>query len=324
MRCHDSGMAKAIFDQAALSAILKAQDQVISRQQALACGMTPDALKYRIRQGGPWQKLLEGIYLAQTGAPSVVQKEMAALLHGGPESVLTGQAALRNLGISPVEPVLFDVLVPLSQAPRSVAFVRIHRTAHMPLYVIRDGRSCALAPRALADAARSMSDLREVRGLIIAAIQRRACPLGALSDELSEGPRRNSALLRQVLAEAAEGIRSVVEAEFKELIERARLPKPMFNSKLFTAEGTFIATPDAWWPEAGVAAEVDSREWHLTPDGWEKTMRRHDLMISYGILPLHFSPSQIRRDPATVVAAITGSLRAGRARPRLPIIARPA
>jgi hypothetical protein len=317
-------MAKAEFDRAALSATLKAQDHVISRRQALACGLTRDALTYRLRPDGPWQRLLAGVYLAQTGAPAAAQKEMAALLHAGPDGVLTGQAALRGLGISATEPVLFDMLVPLSRAPQSVAFVRIHRTARMPLRVIRDGRSYALAPRALADAARSMSDPREVRALIIGAIQRGDCPQGALKYELNEGPRRHSALLRQVLAEAAEGVRSVVEAEFKELIDRSRLPKPMFNARLFTAAGTFIAAPDAWWPEAGVAAEVDSREWHLSPDSWEKTMRRHDVMISHGILLLHFSPAQIRREPAIVVAALADSLAAGRARPRLPIIARPA
>jgi len=49
---------------------------------------------------------------------------------------------------------------------------------------------------------------------------------------------------------------------------------------------------DAWWAAAGVAAEIDSREWHLAPAGWERTMRRHAEMISQGILVLHFSPGQ--------------------------------
>jgi very-short-patch-repair endonuclease len=53
-------------------------------------------------------------------------------------------------------------------------------------------------------------------------------------------------------------------------------------------------------------------------------MRRHAEMSSHGILVLHFTPGQIRSDPATVVAAITDTLRAGQARPRLPIVALPA
>jgi hypothetical protein len=47
-------------------------------------------------------------------------------------------------------------------------------------------------------------------------------------------------------------------------------------------------------------------------------------MSRHGILVLHFTPGQIRSDPATVIAALTDALKAGRARPPLPIRARPA
>jgi very-short-patch-repair endonuclease len=98
----------------------------------------------------------------------------------------------------------------------------------------------------------------------------------------------------------------------------------MFNARLLAADGSFIAVPDAWWPDAGVAGEVDSREWHLSPDDWQRTMRRHAKMSAHGILVLHFTPSQIRSSPATVAATIADTLRAGRERAALPITARPA
>jgi hypothetical protein len=298
---------------------------VISRQQALACGLTRKALAYRIRPDGPWQRLLPGSYVAHTGLPTAAQKDMAALLFAGPGSVLTGPAALRGFRLTATEPGRRDVLVPASRRPRSIAFVTIHRTARMPERVACEGRRLyALPARALADAARGMTSLREVRALIAGAIQRGDCRLDLLAVELREGPVRGSALLRQVLAEAAGGIRSVVEAEFKDLIERAGLPRPMFNARLFTADGAFIAKPDAWWPEAGVATEVDSRQWHLRPDDWERTMRRHAAMSRHGILVLHFTPGQIRSDPATVTATITDALKTGRVRPPLPVCARPA
>jgi hypothetical protein len=318
-------MTERSVDRAALAATLRAQDHVISRGQALACGMTRDAVAHRIRPDGPWRRLLAGIYLAQTGAPAPPQKEMAALLHAGPGSVLTGAAALFGLGLATSEPRRFDVLVPATRRPGSEAFVRIRRTTRMPERIIREGRrSYALPPRALVDAARFTADLTEVRALIAGAVQRGDCPLPALVRELGPGRTQNSARLRQVLAEVAGGVRSVTEAELRHLIKRARLPMPMFNARLFAADGTFIAVPDAWWPEAGVAAEVDSREWHLSPADWERTMRRHAEMSRHGIFVLHFTPARIRSHPAAVVAAITDTLRAGRARPVLPIAARPA
>lgn len=313
------------LDRVAVAAILRAQEQVISRRQALACGMTPDGLSHRSRPDGPWQRLLPGIYLAQTGPPGTAQREMAALLHAGPASVLTGPAALRCFGMQVPEPCRLDVLVPATRRPGSVAFVTIHRTTRMPERVIVEGRRYyALPPRALADTARGLTDLREVRALIVGAIQNGDCPLEALKGELSEGQIRHSALLRGVLAEAADGIRSVVEAEFRDLIGRAGLPMPMFNPDLFTSEGTFIARPDAFWPQAGVVAEIDSQEWHLKPSDWERTARRHATMSSHGILVLHFTPRQIRKDEAAVVGMLSDTLRSGRAKPLLRIRARPA
>ncbi len=312
------------LDRAALAATLSGQEHVISRQQALGCGLTTDALVHRIRPGGPWQRLLPGIYLAQTGVPTVPQQEMAALLHAGPDSVLTGQAALHALGFAAAAQ-RFDVLVPAARRPASVAFVAIRRTTRMPRRVIREGRRWyALPPRALADAARFITDLGDVRALIAGAVQRGDCPLQALVRELAEGQRQNSARLRRVLGEVAAGVRSAAEGDFKDLIERARLPVPMFNARLSGAGGRFIAIVDAWWPGAGVAAEVDSREWHLKPADWERTMDRHARMSSHGILVLHFTPRQIRHSPSAVAATITSTLSAGHARPLPPVSARPA
>jgi hypothetical protein len=267
--------------------------------------------------------MLPRIYVAHTGRPSAEQRDMAALLYAGPRSVITGAAALRVLGVSTSVPRRIDVLVPAARRPGSVAYVAIHRTKRMPGVAIEGKRSYALAYRALADAARSLSDLGQVRALIAGAVQRRECLPEMLADELRLGEIRGSARLRQVLTEVADGVRSAAEAEFRDLVKRAGLPMPMFNACLRRADGGFIAVADAWWAEAGVAAEIDSREWHLAPADWERTMRRHAEMISQGILVMHFSPGQIRSDPATVIAKIADALAAGRARPPLPISARP-
>jgi hypothetical protein len=93
---------------------------------------------------------------------------------------------------------------------------------------------------------------------------------------------------------------------------------PLFNASLYDGD-TFIAKPDGWWPDAGVAAEVDSREWHLRPADWERTMARHDRMAAAGIILLHFPPRQIRSEPAQVVEMIRGALERGRMRSPLPI-----
>ena len=70
---------------------------------------------------------------------------------------------------------------------------------------------------------------------------------------------------------------------------------PLFNPSLYLGD-TFLAKPDAWWPDAGVAAEVTPAN-GTYPRGLGPTRRRHTLMGAVGIVPLHFSPQDIRATP---------------------------
>ena len=116
----------------------------------------------------------------------------------------------------------------------------------------------------------------------------------------------------------ADGIRSTAEGDLRDLIRAACLPAPLFNASLYVGD-SFLARPDAWWPEAGVAVEVDSYEWHLSPADADRTRKRHDLMGAAGIIPLHVSPRQIRREHAEVAQMIQDALDSGLNRPPLPI-----
>jgi very-short-patch-repair endonuclease len=325
----------ATLDQGSLDRILAKQELVVAQSQVVACGMTRKALQHRIRPGGPWQELLPRIYLAATGSPTPAQREVAAVLYAGRnplpypgrDSVLTGLAALRRHGLRVPAAEEISVLIPAGQASqgrRSHAFVRVRPTVRMPAPVCYQGVvQYALPERALTDAARELHSFRQVRALVADAIQQRYCRLDVLQEELAQGPRRGSAWLRRSLAEAADGIRSGAEGDFGDLLRRSGLPKPMFNARLYAGK-VFIAVADAWWPEAGVAAEVDSRAWHLLPEDWEHDLRRHARMSGHGIIVLHFPPSRIRTDPAGVVADIKAALATGKSRPPLAVRALPA
>jgi hypothetical protein len=303
-----------------LRELLDQQFSVVSRGQLLVLGMTDHVMQWRVRTGGPWQVLLPGVYLGLTGAPNLPQKEMAALLYAGTGSLITGPVALMHHGLrSPVLLETVDVLVPAGRQRQSTGFVRLHRTKRLPSRFVASG-ALRLVPvtRAVADTTRLLTDVRTARAVVADAVQRGRCTVPELASELRGGPIRHSATFRSVLAEVAEGIRSTAEGDLRNLIRTARLPMPLFNASLFAGDA-FIACPDAWWPEAGVAAEVDSYEWHLSPADADRTRKRHDLMCAAGILPLHFSPRQIRREPAEVVRIIREALDRGRQRPPLPI-----
>jgi hypothetical protein len=216
------------------------------------------------------------------------------------------------------------VLVPAATKRSDAGFVVIHRTRRMPREVICDGPvRYAPAERAVADTVRAMTvrDLDAVRAVVAGAVQQGRCTVADLAAELQAGPVRGSAAFREVLAEVIDGIRSPAEADLRNLIRASDLPQPLYNPKLYLPGGVFLAQPDAWWPEHGVAAEVDSREWHLSPTDWENTMARHARMSAAGIVVLHFSPRQQRDQPAEVIGTIASALAAGRPLPA--ITARP-
>jgi hypothetical protein len=275
----------------------------------MACSSDHDGVSHRARQGGRWQRLLPGVYAAVTGAVTADQRDMAALLYGGHGCVITGRAALRGLRIKTAVAETVDVLIPAARRRQSTGFAAMHRTIRMPeLWVAEGPLRYAMPPRAVADAARYTASLTEARAIVAGAVQKRMCPVGLLAEELAAGPRPGSAFLRRVLGEVAHGVLSVAEADFRELILRAGLPRPLFNEPVRRADGSLIAVVDALWAEARVAGEVDSREWHLSPADWEHTMRRHNELARCGIQVLHFSPRQIKAEPRAVVAAIAGAL----------------
>lgn len=291
-----------------LPGLLKRQQGVITRSQAFSCGLTNDMISRRVRSAGPWQRLLPGVYLTVTGTPTQDQLDTAALLYAGPGSLLTGTAALRRHGMRTPAAKTIDVLIPAKRRRASAAFVTIRLTTRLPEQVCYLGPvQFALPARAVADSARWLGDLASVRAAIAAVVQTRLCTIEQLAAELRSGPVQGSAFFRAALADVVDGVRSSREAEMKDLIRRGRLPTPLFNARLLCGD-ELIAVADAWWPQAGVVAEVDSKEWHLSPEQWEATMRRHARMTALGILVLHFTPRQIRAEPEHVLSTIRQAL----------------
>ena len=303
---------------------LEQQLNVLTREQAHAAGLTRHALQYRLRPGGPWRRLLPGVYIAVTGTPTIIQREMAALLYAGHGSMITGLAAVRHYNIRGPVTEVTDVLIPASRRRSDTSFVRMHRTIRMPDRVSHLGPlRYALPARAVADTARGLENLREVRAVVADAVQQGSCRVQDLGTELAAGPNAGSALFREALADVAEGIRSAAEGDLKRVLARSGLPMPLFNPEVFAGDD-FIARPDAWWPKLGVAVEVDSAEWHLSPEDHARTLARGRRMAKYQINVLRFTPRQIRKEPAVVVADIRAALEGARGRPPLNLRTVPA
>lgn len=114
--------------------LARAQDGLITRRQALAAGISPDAIRHALRPGGPWQRVLPGIYATFNGPLTAVHRRRAAILHGGPGAAISGAWAcqMSALEYGPPPGHEIDVLVPWESARRNKGFVRVWRTTRPP------------------------------------------------------------------------------------------------------------------------------------------------------------------------------------------------
>jgi hypothetical protein len=289
-------------------------------------GLHRATIAHRCRAGGPWRSLMPGVVLLNNAPPTRDHRRRAALLHCGPDSVITGLDALDLHGMrrvpSPNGPV--HILVPANRRRVGHGLALVERTDRLP--VAEPGRwPLAPLPRAVLDFARQCRDRDQVRSGIAEAVQRHVCPPALLAAELAAGSGRGSALPREVLREVDAGIRSVAEAKARTRLQQSDLPQPMWNPTLVeAATGRFIAVPDAWFDEVGLAWEIDSYEWHLDPADHSRTLARRVAMTAYGIVVVPHTPRRVTDEWAVVFDELQRNYDQAALRPRPPVIAIPA
>ncbi|XTZ18557.1 hypothetical protein ACQSSU_14910 [Micromonospora echinospora] len=272
------------------------QQQIVSRAQLLAAGFDDNHMCRQAKRG-IWQRVLPATYALVSGTLTDEQRRIAAALYAGPDAQLTGLAALIWYGFRQA-PRTSDVhlVVPHHARRRSTGHVVITRALALDEKARRTRLYPVCSPaRSVVDAARRLRQIRPVRAIVTEAIQREFTDLISLDEEITRARRSSTALVRRAFAEVVAGARSAPEAELRQCLAASRvLPEIHWNPQLRTTDGSVLPTPDGYLDDAAVALEVDSREFHFSPDDWARTLRRHNELGRHGILVLHFTPAHIR------------------------------
>jgi hypothetical protein len=279
------------------------QDGLITRGQALACGMSKGAIRHRLAVNR-WRIVLPGIYASQGGEFTPRQRLRAGILLGGDTAQLAADTACRLRGVRylPAFDGFVRVVVDHDVRRVSEGFVVVQRSARLPPAVQRSGLPVTPVARAVIDAARTMRSLRDVRAIVADVVQRRLTTPSRLATEISDGGSAESALPRRAVEEVLKGLRSAPEGELRDvLLSSAVLPEPGWNAPVFDANGRLIAVADGLWRAACMIGEVNSREHHFFGETWEATMRRHARLAAAGFLVIPVSPQRLRRAPAEVL-----------------------
>jgi very-short-patch-repair endonuclease len=269
--------------------------RVLTRADALALGFTRHAIAHRLATDR-WHLVLPHTYL--TGSTLTWPDRVnAALAFAGPDALLTGAAALADLGLRTVRrPDRLLLLVPRSNHMRPAGWVRLRRTDRMPPPALVPGPRRADLARSVADLALERRNLDDVRALVTQSLRARLCTLPELWAELESGPHKFSANLRRALQDADAGAWSAPEARAAAILCSAEVPPFEQNACIDLPDGSQLYV-DFLWRALRAVLEIDSDEHHGDPAERDDTDRRHLQLETLGFSVAHRRPNVIIREP---------------------------
>ncbi|WP_433800847.1 hypothetical protein [Actinomycetospora sp. CA-084318] len=276
---------------------------------------------------GQWEPGERGQIRLRVGTVDEDERCDAALRLAGTGSMLSGAAACRRHGLRRL-PDDGSVLVLVDHSRRRLNGdgIVLERTRSLPEPVWRDGFPCAPLERAVLDVARRMTRLDPVRALLAEAVQQRFTTVERLTLELDAGSRRGTRLPRLVLGELAAGVRSAPEAWAREIaLEMAAegFPEILWNRAVHLGStDEHLFTPDGWMDEVAAAWEIQSVEFHLSPEAQDRDHRRRSLMNEHDVVLVEHRPRVLRTARAQVKRDLAAAHERARRRPRPPLVAR--
>jgi very-short-patch-repair endonuclease len=177
-----------------------------------------------------------------------------------------------------------------------------------------DGIPVTTVPRTILDLAAVVSRRQIVRALNEVEVQRLTDPL-SIPDLLARYPRRRgSAVLRELLDDAAGSLgvtKNELEEGFVSLLDSCSLPRPRFNADI--AVGGRFFSADCLWQAERLIVELDGRAVHGTQQAFEADRERDRILISEGWRVIRVTWRQLRDEQNSIADDLRKVLVQGRA-----------
>jgi hypothetical protein len=293
--------------------VLARQDLVISRSQALAGGMTRHGWDWKL--DGDWQLAVPGVAIAHSGGTTDRQRAWVAALHGGRGAAVSGDAALRLMGLS-VESSVIDLAVPVQRRVRAArltvdvrATITIHRVTGLRGWrrQVR-GLPVTTAHAATLLAASWAPSDRAAEWRVAAAVQKRITSVPTLRTTLEEMPLlKRRALLLEVLDDVELGAHAGSELLFLRFCRAHGLPLPdELQVKVRRGKVHYL---DARYRRQRVTIEVDGTH-HKDVATWEADALRTLRLVAGmpGERVLRLTMGLLRHDGDEVAGLLHGIL----------------
>lgn len=292
-----------------LTTLAATQHGLLRRPQLLDAGVAPATITRWCRDGR-LGVIGSGLYRIAGTPETYPQRVMAGCL--ATDGLASHRSAAVLCGLSGFQAELVEVTARSGRrAPTTVD--RLHQTRDLEARRgrPRHGVPCVRPTRLALDLAAHIPtrDLTVARfdDAIEELVRRRLTDWRSLARAARQGRDERcpgAAHLHDIVAEYLDdGAESRLERRFLQVVRTAGLPEPVPQVRISDGDG-FIARVDFAWPEAKVAAELDSRRHHLTAAAFENDRIKRERLRRAGWWVLELTHRRLRDDPEPVMVEL--------------------
>lgn len=249
-----------------LRVIASTQDQVVSRRQVYALGLTRWHIRGQVR-AGRWRTVGDQSVCLHRGQLSPGGERWAAVFQGGPRAHLDGVSALVVAGLERFTEERIRVTVPRGARVRRSARFNIRQTRRWAAEDVMPGGIPRSRPEiaAVRGALWAASD-KQATLLLTMAVQQGVVPASAVGVELLRVRRdKRRRLLHEVVIDLLDGAGSLGELEVARMLRQRGLPPP--DRQVLRRDGRRRYYLDLYWERFKLVVEIDGIQ-----HGWAENL----------------------------------------------------
>jgi predicted transcriptional regulator of viral defense system len=291
-----------------VSATAAHQYGLITWTQAIACGLTPEAIHWLVISGR-WEKALPRVYRIAGSPPSWHQSLMAATLWAGEARAASYRAAARLWSFKGFAEEIVEIST-TSRVRKRPPGIIVHRPRRLlPGEITEvDGIPVTTPARTIIDLCALRMAKRAERALDDA-LRRELTTLDELRNYLRMEARqgRNGVTLMREFLEVRDPSYVPTDSWFEDdldaLISSSILPPPVRQHPLFQVK-RLIRVFDFAYPEALLGIEGQSWEYHGDRIAWSKDQGKDNAAAPLGWVILRYTKYDIDERPHEVIEEI--------------------
>jgi len=283
------------------------QAGVITREQAIRCGLTDEGIEANVT-AHRWRRIFRSVYATFSGPLPRPTLLWAVVLRAGRGAMLSHETAAELLGLTDKRSPRIHVTVPAERTPDPIAGVVIHRSrrASAAVHPTRTPPQTRVEETVL-DLTQTARGIEDAFSWLARAVGARLTTAARLSSAMAHRRRlRWRRLIDGALRDVAVGCHSVLELMYYRDVERAhRLPRADRQSRLERLGR--IRYDDVHYRRYGTVVELDGQAAHPDPERF-RDMRRDNATVVASRRVLRYGTGDVASTPCSVAAEVASVL----------------